>query len=396
MPDASNDIGSGSSVIGWGISSFPSGFTEVDGDGNVLTDIRFTDGDTIYRAIKVDATQVNLQLLRQTAGWTGSTIPPPPAGPPGPAAGGVTLNKAVLGMAASPDGWGYWLVGVRRRVFSYGDAGFYGSAGGTPLNKPWWAWRLLPMGAGTGWSPPTAGSSLSATPASTAPRVAPRSTARSWVWPPPPTGVGTGWSPPTAASSASATPASTARRAAPSSTSRSWAWPPPPTAVGTGWSPPTAASSASATPASTAPRAAPSSTNRSSAWRRARRRRLLAGRLRRRHLQLRRRRLLRLRGRHHLNKPIVGMAATPRRRVLAGRLRRRYLQLRGRRLLRLGGGRLSRRRWRVVQSNLATPRLELTRRLDRRHEGCSPQVRRGGADQHLGRRLVTPCPYSDP
>ena len=43
----------------------------------------------------------------------------------------------------------------------------------------------------------------------------------------------------------------------------------------------------------------------------ARRRRLLAGGQRRRHLHLRRRRLLRLDRRHDLNKPIVGMAATP-------------------------------------------------------------------------------------
>ncbi|HEY6473080.1 MAG TPA: aryl-sulfate sulfotransferase, partial [Acidimicrobiales bacterium] len=149
MPDASNDIGSGSSVIGWGIStSFPSGFTEVDGDGNVLTDIRFTDGDTLYRAIKVDATQVNLQLLRQTAGWTGTTIPPPPTAPPGPAPGGVMLNKAVLGMAASPDGWGYWLVASDGGVFSYGSAGFFGSAGGTPLNKPVVGIATTPDGGG--------------------------------------------------------------------------------------------------------------------------------------------------------------------------------------------------------------------------------------------------------
>ncbi len=132
MPDAANDIGSGSSIIGWGISSFPSGFTEVDGSGTVLSDIRFADGDDIYRAIKVDAAQVNLQLLRQTAGWTGTDIPPPPTSPPG----GVTLNKAVLAMAATPDGWGYWLAASDGGVFNYGDAGFYGSAGGTPLNKP--------------------------------------------------------------------------------------------------------------------------------------------------------------------------------------------------------------------------------------------------------------------
>ena len=85
----------------------------------------------------------------------------------------------------------------------------------------------------------------------------------------------------------------------------------PPTAAATGWSPPTAGSSPSATPASTAPPAPPTSTSPSSAWPPPRRRRLLAGRLRRRGLRLRGRRLLRLDRRAHLNKPIVGMAATP-------------------------------------------------------------------------------------
>ena len=129
MPDAANDIGSGSSIIGWGISIFPSGFTEVDGSGKVLCDIRFADGDVIYRAIKVDAAQVNLQLMRQTAGWT------PPASPSGPP-GRVMLNKPVVGMAATPDRGGYWLVASDGGIFSFGDADFYGSTGGTPLNKP--------------------------------------------------------------------------------------------------------------------------------------------------------------------------------------------------------------------------------------------------------------------
>jgi hypothetical protein len=128
MPDAASDIGSGSGIIGWGISGFPSGFTEVDSGGKVLCDIRFSDGDVIYRAIKVDAAQVNLQLLRQTAGLT------PPAPPPAP--GGVRLNKPVVGMAPTHGNGGYWLVASDGGIFSYGDAGFYGSAGGTPLNKP--------------------------------------------------------------------------------------------------------------------------------------------------------------------------------------------------------------------------------------------------------------------
>nr|MDA8262349.1 hypothetical protein [Actinomycetota bacterium] len=50
--------------------------------------------------------------------------------------GGTPLNKPVVGMAATPDGKGYWLVASDGGIFSFGDAQFHGSMGGTPLNKP--------------------------------------------------------------------------------------------------------------------------------------------------------------------------------------------------------------------------------------------------------------------
>ena len=50
--------------------------------------------------------------------------------------GGLTLNKPIVGMAATPDGRGYWLVASDGGIFSYGDAGFYGSAGGLDLTAP--------------------------------------------------------------------------------------------------------------------------------------------------------------------------------------------------------------------------------------------------------------------
>ena len=111
MPDANSDIGSGTSVIGWGITNtFSSGFTEVDADGNVLCDVRFPDGQTLYRAIKVDAAAVNLALLRRTAGWTGTTFPAPPVGPPqvtgvsppsGPTGGGTQVTISGRGFTAA-------------------------------------------------------------------------------------------------------------------------------------------------------------------------------------------------------------------------------------------------------------------------------------------------------
>ena len=40
------------------------------------------------------------------------------------------------GIVGTPDGKGYWLVGLDGGVFAYGDAGFYGSMGGQPLDAP--------------------------------------------------------------------------------------------------------------------------------------------------------------------------------------------------------------------------------------------------------------------
>ena len=86
----------------------------------------------------------------------GPTCPPPPPAPPdgywqvasdggiftfGAAqfygsTGSMTLNKPIVGMAATPDGKGYWLVASDGGIFAYGDAQFYGSTGSMVLNKP--------------------------------------------------------------------------------------------------------------------------------------------------------------------------------------------------------------------------------------------------------------------
>jgi hypothetical protein len=42
----------------------------------------------------------------------------------------------VTGIASSPDGHGYWLVAGDGGVFAFGDAGFFGSQAGKPLNQP--------------------------------------------------------------------------------------------------------------------------------------------------------------------------------------------------------------------------------------------------------------------
>jgi hypothetical protein len=63
-------------------------------------------------------------------------------------AGSLTLNKPVVGMAATPDGGGYWLVASDGGIFSYGDAYFYGSTGSLTLNKPIVGMASTPNGGG--------------------------------------------------------------------------------------------------------------------------------------------------------------------------------------------------------------------------------------------------------
>ena len=59
-------------------------------------------------------------------------------------------------MAATPDGKGYWLVASDGGIFNYGDAGFYGSAGGIHLNEPIVGMAAEVSGFTSGSAPPFA------------------------------------------------------------------------------------------------------------------------------------------------------------------------------------------------------------------------------------------------
>jgi subtilisin family serine protease len=59
--------------------------------------------------------------------------------------GDIRLNAPVQSLVPDPDGTGYWLVASDGGVFSF-DAGFRGSLGGTPLNKP--VTGMVPYGDG--------------------------------------------------------------------------------------------------------------------------------------------------------------------------------------------------------------------------------------------------------
>jgi len=48
-------------------------------------------------------------------------------------AGSLHLNQPIVGMAAMPDGSGYWFTATDGGLFNYGDAPFYGAAAGQGL-----------------------------------------------------------------------------------------------------------------------------------------------------------------------------------------------------------------------------------------------------------------------
>jgi uncharacterized repeat protein (TIGR01451 family) len=62
--------------------------------------------------------------------------------------GGKPLNEPIVAMAVTPDGGGYWEVASDGGLFSFGDAHFYGSMGGKPLNEPIVAMTATPDGGG--------------------------------------------------------------------------------------------------------------------------------------------------------------------------------------------------------------------------------------------------------
>jgi hypothetical protein len=62
--------------------------------------------------------------------------------------GGSPLNQPIVGMAATPDGKGYWLAAADGGIFTYGDAAFVGSHGGSPLNRPIVGMAATPDGKG--------------------------------------------------------------------------------------------------------------------------------------------------------------------------------------------------------------------------------------------------------
>ena len=62
--------------------------------------------------------------------------------------GAMRLNKPIVDMAATPQGQGYWLVASDGGIFTFGDAGFFGSTGAVHLNAPIVGMAATPDGQG--------------------------------------------------------------------------------------------------------------------------------------------------------------------------------------------------------------------------------------------------------
>jgi N-acetylmuramoyl-L-alanine amidase len=95
---------------------------------------------------------VGLGLTPASGAPAAASPPPNGAVPFGSTALGANAvsnpNAPIVGMAATPDGGGYWLVGDDGGIFSYGDAHFFGSTGALHLNAPIVAMASTPDGKG--------------------------------------------------------------------------------------------------------------------------------------------------------------------------------------------------------------------------------------------------------
>ncbi len=62
--------------------------------------------------------------------------------------GAMRLNQPIVGMASTPSGRGYWLVASDGGIFAYGDARFFGSTGAIRLAQPIVGMAATPTSAG--------------------------------------------------------------------------------------------------------------------------------------------------------------------------------------------------------------------------------------------------------
>jgi hypothetical protein len=133
-------------LSGKSVALFPSSVNAVSSPSSAITDSNgiatFTVTDKTVETVTFNATDLTdntpLTGLSVTVTFTPTTA----------VATGAPLNKPVVGMAATPDGQGYWLVASDGGIFNYGDAAFFGSMGAMTLNKPIVGMAPTPDGKG--------------------------------------------------------------------------------------------------------------------------------------------------------------------------------------------------------------------------------------------------------
>jgi hypothetical protein len=124
--------------------------------------LRHLRGPKRWAAVAIAVCLPNLTLIAPTASAVFASTPTPLAYELAVSNGssftfngqGVTvgsamhLDRPVVGMASTPDGNGYWLVGADGGVFNFGSAQFYGSTGAQRLAKPVVGMAATPAGDG--------------------------------------------------------------------------------------------------------------------------------------------------------------------------------------------------------------------------------------------------------
>ncbi len=89
-------------------------------------------------------------LTSGVTGWRLTAGCSPSADAPSTGRWAACLGSARRRHRGDPDGRGYWLVAADGGVFAFGDAGYFGSMGGKPLNAPVVGITATPTGRGTG------------------------------------------------------------------------------------------------------------------------------------------------------------------------------------------------------------------------------------------------------
>ena len=149
--------------MGLAQTSDQGGYWEVASDGGI-----FNFGDAAFYG-SMGGSHLNAPIVGMAATPYASAVPPASPNPAGKgywlvasdggvfnfgdagfygSMGGSHLNNPIVVMAATPDGNGYWLVASDGGIFTFGDAGFYGSEGGKPLNQPIVGMASTPSGNG--------------------------------------------------------------------------------------------------------------------------------------------------------------------------------------------------------------------------------------------------------